>query len=467
MAARCKVVVLAVMTMVLAVMVAEPQKASAADTETQAESMTLSGTVFVHANGTPSGEDVAFYSGGTATKGFSGKPAAVTLRARQRACGSQAAQLKVYVDGIEKGTLDITTTSFSDYPMPITGVSDGSHTLKVEFVNDYSGSMCDRNAYLDFYAMTTGDLSSPPPGTVSNPLSGANIRYIAPDTEARITADRWYAEGRTADARQMEKVANNPRTWYFSHTSANHPYGLKGFVSDRVSRAHQQGAIPILGTYAIPHRDCGGYSAGGFTTPEGYRAWIDDFVAGIGDRKAVVILEPDALAGVSCLTSTQRAERYQLLSYAVHRLKANPKHHVYIDAGHSKWQTDDTMISRLEQANIAEADGFALNNANFQWTSTEITYGEKISAGVGGKHFIVDTSRNGLGPWITDQPDPWCNPPGRALGTKPTTNTGHPLVDAFLWLKDPGVSDGACRGSTRAGEWKPEYALGLAQRAAW
>jgi endoglucanase len=43
---------------------------------------------------------------------------------------------------------------------------------------------------------------------------------------------------------------------------------------------------------------------------------------------------------------------------------------------------------------------------------------------VGGKHFIIDTSRNGLGP----APDgSWCNPPGRALGPKPTADTGFPL----------------------------------------
>ena len=32
----------------------------------------------------------------------------------------------------------------------------------------------------------------------------------------------------------------------------------------------------------------------------------------------------------------------------------------------------------------------------------------------------------------------WCNPRGQALGAFPTTRTGNPLVDAFLWVKAPG-----------------------------
>lgn len=84
-----------------------------------------------------------------------------------------------------------------------------------------------------------------------------------------------------------------------------------------------------------------------------------------------------------------------------------------------------------------------------------------ISYLVGSKHFIIDTSRNGLGP----APDgSWCNPPGRALGPKPTADTGFPLVDAFYWMNSPGHSDGECGNFLSAGTWVPEYAFGLARR---
>ena len=81
---------------------------------------------------------------------------------------------------------------------------------------------------------------------------------------------------------------------------------------------------------------------------------------------------------------------------------------------------------------------------------------------LGNKPFVIDTSRNGKG-----SNGEWCNPSGRALGASPTANTGDPLVDAFFWLKAPGESDGACNGGPGAGTFWPEYALGLAQRAAY
>jgi endoglucanase len=80
------------------------------------------------------------------------------------------------------------------------------------------------------------------------------------------------------------------------------------------------------------------------------------------------------------------------------------------------------------------------------------------------KHFVVDTSRNGLGP----APDGgWCNPAGRALGLRPGDYTGVSRQDANLWIKHPGESDGSCNGGPAAGQWWGDYALGLAQRAAY
>jgi endoglucanase len=93
-----------------------------------------------------------------------------------------------------------------------------------------------------------------------------------------------------------------------------------------------------------------------------------------------------------------------------------------------------------------------------------VTYGRSVAAALGGKHFVVDTSRNGLGP----APDgAWCNPPGRALGARPTVATGEPLHDAALWVKHPGESDGACNGGPAAGTWWAQGALDLARLAAY
>ena len=135
---------------------------------------------------------------------------------------------------------------------------------------------------------------------------------------------------------------------------------------------------------------------------------------------------------------------------------------MYIDAGNARWQPAPVMANRLQQAGIAMADGFSLNVSNFQPTSINVAYGEQISRLTGGKHFIIDTSRNGMPANSTE----WCNPRGRALGVTPTTNTGHPLIDAFLWVKQPGESDGTCNGGPRAGSWWSDYALELSRLAA-
>jgi hypothetical protein len=125
-------------------------------------------------------------------------------------------------------------------------------------------------------------------------------------------------------------------------------------------------------------------------------------------------------------------------------------------------------VRSAARARVERAQGFFLNVSNFQFTSDLIAYGHAVSDLIGargGTQFVIDTSRNGLGPWDPTVVDNWCNPPDRALGLAATTDTGDRLVDAFLWVKRPGESDGTCRGGPLAGVWWPEYALGLAQRA--
>ena len=212
--------------------------------------------------------------------------------------------------------------------------------------------------------------------------------------------------------------------------------------------------------YNIPQRDCGGYSAGG-TTQDGYKAWISAFASALGNSHAVVVLEPDAVTQIGCLSSADQVTRINLLQYAISVLKANGGV-VYLDGGHSAWKSASEQASLLAKASVAAADGFFVNVSNFQYNSNSIAYGKAISALIGGKHFIIDTSRNGQGPTADNA---WCNPPGRGLGSASTTFTADPLVDAYLWIKTPGESDGACNGAPAAGVWWPEYALGLAQRA--
>lgn len=286
-------------------------------------------------------------------------------------------------------------------------------------------------------------------GTASpNPISGEKL-FVDPASNARRQADSWRTS-RSQDARAIDVIAQQPQAFWINEWAGNPRNAVKKIVS-QVGRAD---ALPVLVAYNIPNRDCGSHSAGGARDGAAYQRWIREFAAGLSGRKSVVVVEPDALAG-KCADGA----RSELLRDAVQVLKAAGAA-VYLDAGNPNWIAAKVMSERLKQAGVAQADGFALNVSNFYRNAENIAYGEQVSRLIGGKHFIIDTSRNGNG----SANGAWCNPRGSALGSAPTAQTGHPLVDAFLWIKRPGESDGRCNGGPNAGKWWGDYALQLAER---
>lgn len=56
-------------------------------------------------------------------------------------------------------------------------------------------------------------------------------------------------------------------------------------------------------------------------------------------------------------------------------------------------------------------------------------------------HAIVDTGRNAV-QGLRAQWGDWCNVNGAGFGVRPTSSTGNTLVDAFVWGKPGGESDG-------------------------
>lgn len=294
--------------------------------------------------------------------------------------------------------------------------------------------------------------------STTNPLSGA-LLFNDPDTNSANKQVQEWQSSRPADAAMIKKIADQPKAIWMGGWNSN----IQGDTQNIMNKAGQAGAVPVFIAYNIPNRDCGSYSAGGSGNAQAYRDWINGMATGIGSSHAVVVLEPDALAH-DCLQGDQKTERYELLKYAIQKLKSLGNTAVYLDAGHAAWVEAGQMSQRLRDAGIESTDGFALNVSNFETTDSSIAYGQQISGQVNGKHFIIDTSRNGNGPSPDKQ---WCNPAGRALGDKPTTSTNNSLVDGLLWLKYPGQSDGNCNGAPNAGEWHPEYALELAKNAKW
>ncbi|MBC7272726.1 MAG: glycoside hydrolase family 6 protein [Streptomyces sp.] len=290
--------------------------------------------------------------------------------------------------------------------------------------------------------------------------AAASPFWVQPDSPAVQQIQQWQRQGRTEDAELLKRIAERPAALWPAGEIDPTP-----LVGAAVAGARRTGQTVVLVAYNIPHRDCGQHSRGGAADAGAYRQWIGRFADAIGDAKALVVLEPDAVAHIvdGCTPGELHTEREQLLGEAVQRLKAQPGTKVYLDAGNPDWIREPSkLVEPLRRAGIAHADGFALNVSNFQTNEVTTEYGLRLSRALGGKHFVVDTSRNGNGPL----PGAWCNPPGRALGTPPTTDTGQPSVDAYLWVKRPGESDGECQGGPAAGRWWPEYALGLARNAA-
>lgn len=298
-------------------------------------------------------------------------------------------------------------------------------------------------------------LAPPEGGGQGHPLRGQRL-YVNPDSPARRQAEAWRRT-RPADAAHMQRMAAQPQAIWLGEWARD----IRAEVDRVVTQAQASGTVAVLVVYAIPHRDCGLYSAGGARSGDEYRRWIRGFAQGLRRRRAVVILEPDGLAAIDCMPLRLRDERMVLMREAVQVLTAGGAA-VYVDAGNANWRQPEEMARLLRNVGIERAQGFALNVSNFHGLQPNLAYGERLSRLVGGKHFIVDTSRNGRGAAVEAN---WCNAPGQALGRAPTTSTGHPLADAYLWVKTPGQSDGTCNGGPRAGEWWPDYALELARTA--
>jgi endoglucanase len=310
-------------------------------------------------------------------------------------------------------------------------------------------------------------LSDPPPprgGLWVNP-DGPAARHARAQEDGAKNGGKSGAK--SSDAALIRRIAQQPVAEWLGPD----PRERVRFITESAART---GDTPVLVAYHIPYRDCGRYSAGGAANGAAYRRWIEQVGLGIGDRKAIVILEPDAVAQVvdGCVPRRMVAPRLALLRDAVAAFAALPRVRVYLDAGNAGWiKKPARLMVPLLKSGIEQADGFSLNVSNFQPTGRTKRYGHRLSAAVGGAHFVIDTSRNGNGPLrhkSADRPhsgESWCNPPGRALGEPPSTRTGDRLVDAYLWIKRPGESDGTCNGGPPAGRWWPEYALGLARNA--
>lgn len=302
-------------------------------------------------------------------------------------------------------------------------------------------------------ASTPAAATDPAPTIGVTPLNSSGP-YVDPTSDPAIWVVANSSDTRAADIRS--RLASQPIAKWFGGWSGD----IGAAVDTYMKAAAAAGRTPSLVAYNIPGRDCGQYSAGGANSLSGYQSWIHDFAAAIGARSAIVILEPDALPQITCLSAEGQAGRLQIINYAVAQFKTlAPNTWVYLDIGHSAWLSVSDAATRLAAAGIANARGFSLNVSNYRTDAESKAYGIAVSAALQqqtgtASHFVVDTSRNGNGPLGSE----WCDPAGRKIGVAPTRYTDGSQPEMNLWIKVPGDADGC---AATAGTFVPDLAVKL------
>ncbi|MEV8319726.1 glycoside hydrolase family 6 protein [Streptomyces sp. NPDC059900] len=326
-------------------------------------------------------------------------------------------------------------------------------------------------------SVSSGASAKPSPAKTSaapepEPTPKPSTRRPEKQSTAAPAADSLYRHGDSQVLDWVRAHRGDPRRPLIESRIAARPAAVwfadyaPGTITSRV-RAVSSAAgnrVPVVVPYAIPERDCGGASDGGAPDLAAYDAWIEKFAAGLGSGEVIVILEPDAVAQSECLSAKQRTARNASLARAGRTLKAaNPEARVYYDAGHSGWNSPAEQAGRLRAAGAASpasSDGVFTNVSNFRRTADEAAYARRVLSALGGPASlgaVIDTSRNKNGAPADGE---WCDPAGRGLGRNPTLRTGEARIDAYLWIKLPGESDG-CRGEP--GTFSPGYAYDLAR----
>jgi len=295
------------------------------------------------------------------------------------------------------------------------------------------------------------------------------------------------------------------------------------------ARAQQQASgRPVVITfvvYNLPERDCAANASNGeLNVGNGglarYRAEYIDRIASafakFPDLRIAAIVEPDSLPNMA---TNMNLARCQLASsiyregvvYAIRSLGV-PHVSLYLDVAHGGWLGWDdnrVKVAQVYSEVLSAAGGshlirgFANNVANYsplyranpdplpdsyyQWNPArdEITYVQKLSEtfaayGIQNRSFLIDTSRNG-NPAARQTWGNWCNIARAGIGERPKA---APMagVDAFLWVKPPGESDGisevgaprfdlSCQssdsllGAPQAGEWFHQHIVSLVGNA--
>ena len=310
-----------------------------------------------------------------------------------------------------------------------------------------------------------------------NPFEGAHL-YINPDYAKTVEG---LAVAHPDDAALLKKMATFPTAIWLSWIADTKDVGR--YLDDALAKQKAGGKPEVVTfvVYDLPNRDCNAASSAGELSADdageaGYQhRYIDVIAAAFAahpDVRIAAVLEPDSLANLVTNLQNPKCEAAQGIykrgiAYAITKLSL-PNVFLYLDAAHAGWLGWPKNLGRsvamykevLTMAGGADRiRGFALNVSNYDPAKDatnpkrqldaapddELGYVGDLSkaldaAGITGKGFVIDTGRDGKG-YIRSSPGNWCNIKGAGLGERPHAAPA-PKVDAYLYIKVPGESDG-------------------------
>jgi cellulose 1,4-beta-cellobiosidase len=310
-----------------------------------------------------------------------------------------------------------------------------------------------------------------------NPFDGARL-YVNPDYAKTVEG---LAATHSGEAALLKKMAALPTAIWLSWIADTKD--IPRYLDDALQqqKAGGQPVVSVFVVYDLPNRDCNAEASAGElpATPEGEARYQHDYVdvvaaafAAHPDQRIAVVLEPDSLANLvtnlenpKCMAAEGIYKRG--LAYAIAKLSL-PNVFLYVDAAHAGWLgwpknlAKSVLLYKEVLAMAGGADrirGFAFDVSNYDPThdptnpprdpaaapNDELGYAADLSkalAGVGitGKGFVIDTGRDGKAN-VRTSPGNWCNIKNAGLGERPRAAPA-PLIDAYLYIKVPGESDG-------------------------
>ena len=257
---------------------------------------------------------------------------------------------------------------------------------------------------------------------------------------------------------------------YLSRTAMQAPGATRFIVFRRLESGNCR-------RYAVPNQTIYG--------PKVHAQLVDSFARAVRDANQadsggplVVVIEPDVLASVKCTLATINGKagrtrflntRLAEISHAVGAFSKLPNTTAYVDAGASDYVGWKYQVNLLKRVGINRIRGFSLNVTHYDWTRDNIEYGNRLAKALG-VHFVVSTGRAGGGnlpdALIRRGYERGCNIPNAGLGPAPTVRTASRYADAYLWLLNPGFSDGNCQSGrnsfrTSSVHWTQTLALRL------